>query len=91
MLALFLIGRRPKSVGYKHVDIPDDLSTGAYVFVAGLPALVFWGLALVAGLKLANAGSFGEIIVAFVVFSVAALAGLGTLGDIGLIIRRLQT
>ena len=91
VLALFLIGRRPKSIGYKHVDIPDDLSTHAYVFVAGLPALVFWGLALVAGLKLANAGNFGEIIVAFAVFSVAVLAGLGTLGDIALIIRRLQS
>jgi len=91
VLALFLIGRRPKAIGYRHVDIPDDLSTHAYVFVAGLPALVFWGAALVAGVKLATANSIGEILLAFVVFSLAALAGLGTLGDIQLIIRRLQS
>ena len=91
VLALFLIGRRPKSVGYKHVDIPDDLSTGAYIFVAGLPALVFWGLALLSGVKLATAGRIGEMILSFVVFSIAVLAGLGTLGDIQLIIRRLQS
>ncbi len=91
VLALLLIGRRPKTVGYKHVDIPDDLDTRAYVFVAGLPALVFWGIAVVAGIKLANASGVGEVIMTFVVFSVAALAGLGTLGDIQLIIRRLQS
>jgi len=91
VLALFLIGRRPRAISYRHVDIPDDLSTRAYVFVAGLPALVFWGIALVAGIKLANANGIGEVIVAFAVFSLAALAGLGTLGDIQLIIRRLQS
>ncbi len=91
VLALFLIGRRPKAIGYKHVDIPDDLSTRAYVFVAGLPAVVFWGVALVAGIKLANATGIGEVLVTFAVFSIAALAGLGTLGDIQLIIRRLQS
>jgi hypothetical protein len=41
--ALRLIGRRAVDVTQTHVDIPDDLSTGQYVFVAGLPALVFWG------------------------------------------------
>ena len=90
VLALFLIGRRPKAISYRHVDIPDDLSTRAYIFVAGLPALVFWGVALVAGIKLANASGIGEVLVAFAVFSVAAMAGLGTVGDIQLIIRRIQ-
>ena len=89
VLALFLIGRRPKSIGYRHVDIPDDLSTRAYVFVAGLPALVFWGVALMAGIRLANANGMGEVVLSFAVFSVAALAGLGTMGDIQLILRRL--
>jgi len=91
VLALFLIGRQPKAIGYKHVDIPDDLSTRAYVFVAGLPALVFWGITLIAASKLAGARTFAEGIIAFVVFSLATLAGLGTLGDIQLIIRRLQS
>ena len=89
VLALLLIGKRPKAISYKHVDIPDDLSTKAYVFVAGLPAFVFWGAALVAGIKLASANSLGEIVVMFVFFSVAIMAGLGTLGDIQLIMRRL--
>ncbi len=90
VLALLLIGRRPKNIGYRHVDIPDDLSTQAYVFVAGLPALIFWGTAIIAGIKLGGATSFGEVVVSFVVFSVAVLAGLGTVGDIQLIMRRLK-
>lgn len=90
VLALILIGRRPKAIGYKHLDIPDDLSTRAYVFVAGLPALVFWGAAVVAGIKLGSAGSFGEAVMAFVIFSVFVMAGLGTIGDIQLIIQRLR-
>src|SRR4051812_1333908 len=91
VLALFLIGRRPKAVGYKHVDIPNDLSTRAYVFVAGLPALVFWGAALIAALKLAGANGLGELLLIFALFSIFVLAGLGTFGDIQLILRRLQS
>lgn len=90
VLALLLIGRRPKAVGYKHVDIPDDLSTRAYVFVAGLPALIFWGGAFIAGLQLAGAHGIGEFLLTFALFSIFVLAGLGTLGDIQLILRRLQ-
>ena len=89
VLALFLIGKRPKSIGYRHVDIPHDLSTREYVFVAGLPALVFWGIAIITALEMVNASSLGEGIILFVVFSVASLAGLGTLGDLVLIARRL--
>jgi hypothetical protein len=90
VLALLLIGRRPKAISYRHVDIPDDLSTRAYVFVAGLPALVFWSVALTAAIKLATAKSIGEAILTFAMFSIATLAGLGTIGDIQLIIRRLR-
>ena len=90
VLALLLIGRRPKTIGYRHVDIPDDLSKWAYVFVAGLPALVFWGAAIFAGIKLGGATTFTELAVSFIVFSVAGLAGLGTVGDIQLIMRRLR-
>jgi len=90
VVALLLIGRRPKTVGYRHVDIPSDLGKWAYIFVAGLPALVFWGTAIIAGIKLGTSTTFAEVIIAFVIFSVAVLAGLGTVGDIQLIIRRLQ-
>jgi hypothetical protein len=90
VLALVLIGRRPKAISYKHVDIPDNLSTRAYVFVACLPALVFWGGAVIAGLKLGSASSFGEAVIAFVMFSIFVMAGLGTIGDIQLILRRLK-
>ncbi len=91
VLALLLIGRRPKTIGYRHVDIPDDLGKWAYIFVAGLPAMVFWGVAIIAGLKLGGATTFGEGVAMFIVFSVAVMAGLGTVGDIQLIIRRLQS
>ncbi len=90
VLALFLIGKRPKSIGYRHVDIPDDLSKVEYVFVAGLPALVFWGIAIVVALKMVNASSLGEGLILFVAFSLASFAGLGTLGDIELIVRRIK-
>ena len=90
VLALLLIGRRPKTIGYRHVDIPDDLSTRAYVFVAGLPAFVFWGIAIIAGVKLGGATTLSEVVVPFIVFSIAVIAGLGTVGDIQLIMRRLK-
>jgi len=90
VLALILIGRRPKAISYKHVDIPDDLSTRAYVFAAGLPALIFWGAAVIGGLKLGTSTSFSEAVTAFVIFSVFVMAGLGTIGDLQLIIRRLK-
>jgi len=90
ILALLLIGRRPKAVSSRYVDIPNDLSTPAYVFVAGLPALVFWGAALAALLAVVNSQSIGSALIAFVVFTLAAVAGFGTLGDIQLILRRLR-
>lgn len=89
VLALLLIGRRPKAINSRYVDIPDDLSTPAYVFVAGLPALVFWGAALAALFAVINSQTFIETVIAFAVFSVTALAGLGTIGDMQLILRRL--
>jgi hypothetical protein len=89
VLALLLVGRRPLAVTWRHVDIPDDLSTGQYVFVAGLPALVFWSVALIGLLTLAKAQSFSEILIGFMVMSLGALAGLGTLIDLQLIAARL--
>ena len=52
--------------------------------------VVFWGAALLAGMKLANANGIGEVIMTFILFSIAVMAGLGTLGDIQLIMRRLR-
>jgi hypothetical protein len=89
VLALWLIGRRALAVTPRHVDIPDDLTNGQYVFVTGLPALVFWGLAAVCLQALLNAQSLAEGILWFTLMSVASLAGFGTLGDIFLIIARL--
>jgi hypothetical protein len=90
VLALWLIGRRPRAVSFRHIDIPDDLSTGQYVFVAGLPALVFWSVALIGALRLATAGNFSDLLLGFAVMSLGGLAGLGTYGDLRLIWRRLN-
>lgn len=89
VLALLLIGRRPERVSSRYVDIPDDLTTGQYVFVAGLPALVFWGLALAGLWRLVSGTGLGEVALGFAVMSVGTMAGLGTLGDLQLIAARL--
>lgn len=88
-LALYLIGRQPEAITRTHIDIPDDLSTGQYVFVAGLPALVFWtGLALCAQ-RLFNAPDAPQFVLWLVITSVVGLAAIGTLGDLYLIVVRL--
>lgn len=90
VIALWIIGRRPRAVSIRHVDIPDDLSTREYVFVAGLPALVFWGAGLWSLMGVVNAGTFGEGVVCFLLFMVCSMAGFGTLGDLQLIAARLK-
>jgi hypothetical protein len=90
VLALWLVGRRPESVTRTHVDIPDNLSTAEYVFVAGFPALIFWG-GTAAGLQwLFSAPDIGQIILRLVVTVIFATAAFGTLGDIHLIITRVM-
>src|SRR5262245_27217762 len=89
VVALWLIGRRALAITRTHVDIPDDLTTAQYVFVAGLPALVFWGAAIICLQALFSAQSITQAILWFVLMTVAGLAGFGTLGDILLIIERL--
>jgi hypothetical protein len=89
-LALRLIGRRAVAGGRTYVDIPPNLTRGQYVFVAGLPALVFWGAALFGLARLLAAPDFGQAALWFGLMSLAALAGLGTLGDVALIVRRLR-
>jgi hypothetical protein len=89
LLALWLIGRRAVAFSRTHVDIPDDLSVSEYVFVAGLPALVFWVTAALGGLRVVNAINLGDALIGFAILMIATLAGLGTMGDIQLILMRL--
>jgi hypothetical protein len=90
VLALRLIGRRPVAVGRQHVDIPDDLTTRQYVFVAGLPALVFGALTLAGVLALLNAGSLVALALAWLVIMAGGFGAAGTVGDIQLIVLRLM-
>lgn len=89
VLALVLIGRRPEAVAQTHVDIPDDLSTAQYVFVAGLPALVFWPLALFALRGVFAANGILPVLGWGLLTSVTLMAAIGTLGDLYLIAMRL--
>jgi putative zincin peptidase len=89
-LALLLIGRRPEGISKTHVDIPADLSTWQYVFVAGLPALVFWGAALVGLMAFMNAPNLLQSALQLVITGIFSLAALGTMGDIALIIERVS-
>ncbi len=91
VLALRLIGRRPLRVQQSHVDIPDDLSTSQFVFVAGLPLLVFSVLSTVSVSFLLNAPDLLQIILWLCVTAFFALALMGTLGDLMLILARLLT
>lgn len=88
LLALALVGRRALGFSWTHVDIPDDLSIGQYVFVAGLPALVFWGVAAVGTLNLLKARDVSEVVISLALLLIGTLGGLGTMGDIQLILLR---
>jgi hypothetical protein len=91
VLALRLIRRQPTRVQQTHVDIPDDLSTGQFVFVAGLPALVF-GLAAAVGLQLLfTAGNIAQVILWLLVTVFFALGVAGCVGDLMLILARVFT
>ena len=90
VLALYLIGRRPKSVGKTHVDIPDDLALPQYIFVAGLPAFVFWNMAIFGIIVLVNATNLAAGILGWLLLTVGGMAGFGTLGDLQLIYIRIQ-
>ncbi len=89
VLALRLIGRRPEAVRQTHVDIPDDLSTAQYVFVAGLPAMVF-GLGVVIGVQmLLSAVTVPQALLGLLIAAFFSLGALGTVGDLLLILDRL--
>ncbi len=90
-LALRLIGRRPARVTGRHIDLPPDLTTRQYVFVAGLPAFVF--------LLIGALGLIGVVLAATVAQAALGLltAGLGLIGlasaagDLQLIAERLAS
>lgn len=89
VLALKLIGRKPVFVGGDHVIIPPDLTTGQYVFVAGLPALVFFGLLALGAFWLLNASSPSHAGIAAAIILAAGFGAAGTVGDIQLIMLKL--
>lgn len=89
VLALWCIGRRPLRITQIYVDIPDDLSTAEYVFVAGLPALVFWLGALGCVQMVLSAGSFLQFVLWGGLSLFFTLGGIGTIGDLLLIAARL--
>jgi hypothetical protein len=89
VLALWLIGRRPRAVARLHVDIPDDLTTRQYVFVAGLPALVFGIGAALGIMTISNAASIGQAALGLVMTLVMGIGAAGTVGDIQQIALRL--
>jgi len=89
VLALRLIGRQPETVTKTHVDIPDDLSTGEYIFVAGLPALVFWPITVASAQQWFRAPDAPQAILWLAVTSALGLAAVGTLADLYLIVIRL--
>lgn len=89
VLALLLIGRKPREVRSDHVIIPPDLTTGQYVFVAGLPALVFFGALGLGAVLLMNARSGSQAGIAVAIILAAGFGAVGTFGDLQLIAARL--
>lgn len=90
-LALRLIGRRPARVSGCHIDLPPDLTTRQYVFVAGLPALVFLligALGLLGVILSATAAqaALGLLVAGFGMIGLASAAG-----DLQLIAERLAS
>ncbi len=89
VLALLIIGRKPVFVGGDHVIVPSDLTTAQYVFVAGLPALVFFGITAAATVALLNAATPSHAGIAVAVILAAGFGAAGTTGDLQLILARL--
>ena len=90
VLALMLIGRRALKFAQDHVIIPSDLTTGQYVFVAGLPALVFFGCTALGGVGLINARTPGQAGIAVAVILAAGFGAAGTIGDLQLIAQKVS-
>lgn len=89
-LALRLIGRREQAITHTHVDIPADLGRGEFVFVAGLPAFIFWPLTGIAAQQLLTAQDLVAALFWLVCAALLLPAAAGTLGDLALIVLRLR-
>src|SRR5579871_2542058 len=89
VLALALIGRRALEFASDHVIIPSDLTTRQYVFVAGLPAVVFVICFALGGVGLLNARTVNQAGIAAAVMIASAPAVAGTIGDMQLIVLKL--
>ena len=88
VLALAADRPRAQAVAHTHVDIPADLGRGEFVFVAGLPALVFWPLTGIAAQQLLAAQGLGAALFWLVCAALpcpSLPAAAGTLGDLMLI------
>jgi hypothetical protein len=90
VLALVLIGRRAVKYAQDHVIIPPDLTTWQYVFVAGLPALVFFACTAAGALLLLNARTPAQAGVGVGVILAAGFGAAGTFGDLQLIMLKLS-
>ncbi|MDX2163513.1 MAG: hypothetical protein SF162_19510 [bacterium] len=90
-LALLLIGRRAVRFTRSHVVIPDDLTTGEYVFVAALPGLVALIVLAGGGIGLLEARSPSEATAALLAIVIGGFGAAGALGDFHLIVTRLQS
>ncbi len=90
LLALRLVGRRAQGATHEHVDIPADLGRGQFVFVAGLPALVFWPLSAFGLQHLLAAQDLASALFWMVYGALLFPAAVGTLGDLALILWRLR-
>lgn len=90
LVALLVIGRRAVRFTRTYVDIPDDLTTRQYVFVAGLPALVFIIVLALGVIGMVNAHTPGQAALGLVAALFGGISAAGTMGDLLLITRRLQ-
>lgn len=90
LLALLLIGRRAERFTFRHVDIPPDLTTRQYVFVAGMPALVFSIISSLGVIGLVLAQTWTQAALGLAVGLLGTVALAGTMGDVQLIAARLM-
>ena len=85
VLALLIIGRRAVKFAQDHVIVPSDLTTAEYVFVAALPAIVFFTCMAIGVLVLLNARTPGQAGIGVGVMIAAGIGAAGTFGDLQLI------
>ncbi|MBI1256656.1 MAG: hypothetical protein GC204_04240 [Chloroflexi bacterium] len=90
LLALILIGRRAVKFAQDHVIVPSDLTTAQYVFVAALPAIVFFTCMAIGVLALINAQTPGQAGIGVGVIIAAGIGAAGTFGDLELIWQKLS-